>query len=269
MFQSQLNAPKLAIVKGNEGEDFVLSCLKEAFPNNTGIIKTSEHKCGDIIFRVENSDKLLMFEVKNTNRNVNAINNGKDYEKFFSDLHNPSINLSGGILISLNGTVDINTPSREPRLDRGKPFMFIDNLKQFPDPVCLLHVVVTMMIFMVKYSGSLQDTNLRLQLDTYAKQTERLMKVYKELMYNHKKQAKNIESLRSEIEDMQYILTGTVSFHKFVINKSFDVLQRLLTLKARTYLERQMLRGVRADPADEGVMIKVLPRSMEHLHDSW
>ena len=87
--------------------------------------------------------------------------------------------------------------------------MFIDNLKQFPDPVCLLHVVVTTMIFMVKYSGNLQDANLRLQLDTYAKQTERLMKVYRELLYNHKKQTKNIESLKSEIEDMQYLLSGT------------------------------------------------------------
>ena len=208
--RSSLSAPannKVATVKGSEGEDFVLTCLREAFPNNTGIVKSGEHRSGDIQFRLEQSDKIIMFEVKNLNKGyVSSINHGKDIDKFFHDLHNSSINYSGGVLVSLNGPVDINTPSRVPHISRGKPYLFLDSLKQFPDPVCLLHVVVTMMEFMMKFSENLQDTSTRMKLESYVKQTEKLMKIYKDLLRDHTKQRKNIDCLKTEIEEMKHLL---------------------------------------------------------------
>ena len=206
--------PKTPSKIGELGEDFVFKCLKEAFPNNDGIVKTAEKNCGDILFRVENSDKVLMIEVKNHSGKgyISGINKGKDFERFFTNLHNSSVHYSGAVLVSLNGPVDINTPSREPRIDKGKPYVFIDNLKQFPDPVCLLHVVMTMMIFMIRFSESLQNSNMRLQLDNYNNQTKKLLKIYKDLLRSHTIQKKSLDSLREEIVELGNIFAGKI-FH--------------------------------------------------------
>ena len=210
--------PKTACKIGDQGEDFVFTCLKNAFPNNEGIVKTAENNCGDIMFRVENSDKVIMVEVKNYSGkgSIAGINNGKDIEKFFTNLHNSTVNYSGAVLVSLNGPVDISTPSREPRIDKGKPYVYIDNLKQFPDPVCLLHVVMTMMIFMIRFSASLQDSNMRLQLDNYNNQTRKLLKIYKDLLRSHTNQKKTLDSLKDEIVELGNIFAG-----KFILMKTF------------------------------------------------
>ena len=112
-------SPKSSSQIGENGENFVFESLRVAFPNNTGIMKSTEKNCGDIFFRIENSDKILMIEVKNNVKgSVSGLNNGRDIQKFFSDIHDSSVHFSGGILVSLNGPVDLNVPSGVPLLDK-------------------------------------------------------------------------------------------------------------------------------------------------------
>ena len=49
---------------------------------------------------------------------MSGLNNGRDIQKFFSDIHDSSVHFSGGILVSLNGPVDLNVPSGVPLLDK-------------------------------------------------------------------------------------------------------------------------------------------------------
>ena len=63
--ESHFTLPKTASQIGEDGEIYVLNCLKAAFPNNTGIVRSGEKNCGDIFFRFENSEDILMVEVKN------------------------------------------------------------------------------------------------------------------------------------------------------------------------------------------------------------
>merc|ERR1719167_472848 len=92
---------------GQLGEEWVVDSLQKAFPNNTSISRTNSNHSGDIIFKVENTDKIIMFEVKDVkNKSIAGTNNGKDMEKFFKDFQ--SSGAHGAILISLNGPVDPN-----------------------------------------------------------------------------------------------------------------------------------------------------------------
>jgi len=212
--ENHFATPKASINIGEDGENFVLQCLKEGFPFNTGIIRNEQkNNSGDILFRVENTDKLIMIEVKNltNNRAVTSVNNGKDINKFFHDLHQSPTNFSGGILVSLNGPVDVNVPSKEPKFDGGKPYVYVDNLRQYPDPVCLLHVVITMMTFMMKYIESNQDHGMQFQLEAYSKQSDKMLKLYKELFKAHNSQKKSLDSLKDEIINMKTLLTTDVS----------------------------------------------------------
>ena len=131
---------------GEDGENFVLSSLKSAFPNNTGIFKNNGKWSGDILFKLENTPRnsFIMFEVKNYQKSSGTV--GKDeIKKFFHDLNNSASNgdICGGVLISLNGPVDFNTLPLEPKFDleSGKPYIYIDCMKeQYPDAQCLMKV---------------------------------------------------------------------------------------------------------------------------------
>ena len=207
--ESHFTLPKTASQIGEDGEIYVLNCLKTAFPNNTGIVRSGEKNCGDIFFRFENSEDILMVEVKNNLKGtVTGLNSGKDYQKFFDDLHNSPLNFSGGVLVSLNTPVDIKTPSREPYLDKGKPFVFVDNLRSYPDPACLLHVVITMMSFMIKHSKSNDNSIFITRLDCYKKQSDRLLKVYKDLLRHHSNQKKSLDAFQEEIRELKSLLSG-------------------------------------------------------------
>ena len=103
---------------GGDGEDFVLASLQAAFPNNTGIVKNKEKHSGDVLFRVENTNKFIMFEVKNYQKSSGPISfSGKEMEKFFSDLNNnsSSVEIGGAVLVSLNGPVDVRQETMKPK----------------------------------------------------------------------------------------------------------------------------------------------------------
>ena len=120
---------KCPVGLGGVGEEFVLNCLQEAFPSNNGIVRNSDHHCGDLMFRIENSNKVLMFEVKNLNSRPIS----REKEKFFTDLENSQYH--GGVLVSLNSPVDINHSELVPQLHKGKPYVYVDKLKDSRDPV--------------------------------------------------------------------------------------------------------------------------------------
>merc|ERR1719483_1066764 len=148
---------------GEDGENFVLSSLTSAFPNNTGIFKNNGKWCGDILFKLENTPRnsFIMFEVKNYQKSSGTV--GKDeIKKFFHDLNSSASNgdICGGVFVSLNGPVDFNTLPLDPKfdLDSGKPYIYIDCMKeQYPDAQCLMKVVVHMMTYLIKNSAKIKD----------------------------------------------------------------------------------------------------------------
>ena len=207
--ENHFQSPKSSSQIGEDGENFVYECLRAAYPYNTCIVRNHEKNSGDIFFRIENSDKILMIEVKNNVRgSVSGLNNGRDMHKFFSDLHGSPVHFSGGILVSLNGPVDLNVPSGEPLIDRCKPYVYVDNLKHYPDPACLLQVIVNMMVFMIKYTDNMRDDNIINKLDIYKKQSDKFLKIYKDMHRQHGNQKKSLDLFRDEIADLKQLLSG-------------------------------------------------------------
>jgi len=196
--------PKSPSKIGDLGEEFVLKCLETAFPNHTSLEKTKGNNSGDILFRIENTEKIIMFEVKNyANQAVSSANNGKEITKFFFDLDNPrsAYPIHGGVLVSLNGPVDVNCQPLVPKFYHGKPYIYIDSLKlQYPDPECLMKVVVHMMTFLIKNSDDLEIESFSLKLETYLEHMRLLMKNYQMLYKNNENQRKGIESMKSSLD---------------------------------------------------------------------
>ena len=191
---------------GGEGENFVLNCLQEAFPNNSGIVRTEETNCGDIMFRVENSNKILMFEVKNfANRSVP----GRDLDKFFLDLERSQYH--GAILVSLNSPVDINVPQLVPQLHKGKPYVYLDRLKDSRDPVCMMQVLVSMMTFMMNFASDLEHNSPQLQCNQYARQLEELRKLFDKLSKSNASQGKLLDSIKSKLLESKSSGAGKLS----------------------------------------------------------
>ena len=65
------------------------------------------------------------------------------------------------VLVSLNTAVDKGVKSLYPLVHKqtGTPYMFIDNTKQFADPVTLFRVVVNFILFMIKHVEDDKDPN--------------------------------------------------------------------------------------------------------------
>jgi len=183
---------------GDVGENFVLNCLQEAFPNNTGIIKISEMNRGDIMLRIENSNKVMMFEVKNLSKiSVSSANHGRDIKKFFDDLENSQYH--GGVLLALNSPVDINVPQLVPQLHKGKPYVYVDKFKDSRDPVCLMQVLVSMMTFMMNFASDIENNSPQLQLNHYSRQTEELRKLFEKLLRGNVNQGKILDAIKSKL----------------------------------------------------------------------
>ena len=76
------------MVRGQEGEDWVLDALREAFPamNGSQAFLTKQPHCGDIVLRLE-SGMTIMFEVKNYTASPvkNMGQGGQQLTKFFTD----------------------------------------------------------------------------------------------------------------------------------------------------------------------------------------
>ena len=191
---------------GDEGESFVFNCLQEAFPNNTGIIRNGGLKnSGDIMFRVENSDKVLMFEVKNMSKLVP----GKDIQKFFDDLENSQYH--GGVLLALNCPVNIHVPQLVPQLHKGKPYVYVDRLKDSRDAVCLMQMLVSMMTFMMNFASDLEHNNPQLQLNYYSRQTEELKKLFERLLKSNSNQCKILDAIKLKLLESKSSLAGKLS----------------------------------------------------------
>ena len=65
-----------------------------------------------------------------------------------------------------------------------------------------------MMIFMTNYTDSNLNNNVVHKLETYTKQSDKLLKIYKELLRQHSNQKKSLDSLRDEIKDLKLLLAG-------------------------------------------------------------
>jgi len=206
MLNDQITKPKSPNKIGEIGEDFVLECLMSAFPNNTSIVRTQGTNSGDILFRIDNTDKYIMFEVKNYAKSAIS-STSKELVKFFKDLEN-NPNIAGGVLVSLNSPVDLNSAPLQPRFHNGKPYLYIDSLRlQYPDLEDLvMKVVVNLMTYLYKNCEQMEVKSYSLKVEIYLQQLKSSMEIYQKLYKNHETQRKNLDSLKLSLSNLNKIL---------------------------------------------------------------
>ena len=142
--------------------------------------------------------------------NVTSSVRERDIEKFFTDLENSQYH--GGVLVSLNSPVDINHSELVPQLHKGKPFVYVDKLKDSRDPVYKMQVLVSMMIFMMNFATDLENFNPQLQLNHYSRQTEELKKLFEKLTRNNANQGKILDTIKAKLSENQSFLAGQLAF---------------------------------------------------------
>jgi len=189
---------------GQLGEEWVVESLQKAFPNNTSISRTNTNHTGDIIFRVENTGKMIMFEVKDVKKSsIAGINQGKDMEKFFKDFQ--SCGADGAILISLNGPVDPNVSPLTPQWCDSKPYFYVDGVKtQYPDPVCLLKVSVQMMTCLMELGenkGERADS-FHIKIQSYLSTVRLLSGLYQKLYKGNESERRQLEQLKGHLDTL-------------------------------------------------------------------
>ena len=124
---------------GDEGEDFFLRKIREAFPEDLAMKIARKKNRGDVKLDIQGS--CLMFEIKNISNRVVPM---KDRKKFFNDLTSNSY--IGGILVSLQSRVDPSVKPSQVHTYEGKKYVFLDRFQTEPDQVNLLRKVVGKMI---------------------------------------------------------------------------------------------------------------------------
>jgi len=144
-----------------------------------------------------------MFEVKDVkNKSIAGTNNGRDMEKFFKDFQ--SSGAHGAILISLNGPVDPNVSPLKPLWFDSKPFFYVDGLKtQYPDPVCLLKVVVQMMTCLMEMTDSKgEKDNFPIKIQSYLSTVRLLSGLYQKLYKGNESERKTLEQLKDSLDTL-------------------------------------------------------------------
>jgi hypothetical protein len=192
---------------GADGEEWVLECLQRAFPTNTSICRTTSPHSGDILLRTA-AGKIVMVEVKD-HKNPGSIvgrNNGTDMKRFYKDLAGPAVHAA--VLVSLNGPVDPNTEPLAPIWADSKPCLYVDSLRtQYPDPVCLLRVVVQMVEFLLEVGGGRNgDAGLHVRLEGYLHTVRSLGLATQKLARSNETERRALEQLRSGVDGLQAAL---------------------------------------------------------------
>lgn len=182
------------------GEEWVLNCLQNAFPSNSSISRTNTNHSGDILFRPENTDIMIMFEVKDhASGTVIGKEKGGQIIKFFDDLRTSPVD--GGVLISLNGPVDPASLPLTPMWEDSKPYLYVDSLRtQYPDPECILKVVVQMMVFLIRCQEDGNEEGFHVKLENYLQTVKILQQTYQKLYKNHEAERKNLEHMKATID---------------------------------------------------------------------
>lgn len=207
VLQYQVPEPVVTVVPqssskiGVLGEEWVLSCLQSAFPSNSSISRTTTHHSGDILFRPENTDIMIMFEVKDhASGTVAGKEKGGQIIKFFDDLRTSPVH--GGVLISLNGPVDPASLPLAPMWAESKPCLYVDSLRtQYPEPECILKAVVQMMVFLITRCQEEGDQEgFHVKLENYLQTVKVLQQTYQKMHKNHESERKNLEQFKGTID---------------------------------------------------------------------
>jgi len=146
-----------------------------------------------------------MFEVKDVKKSsISGLNQGKDLEKFFKDFQ--SCGADGAILVSLNGPVDPNVSPLTPQWYDSKPYFYVDGLKtQYPDPVCLLKVVVQMMTCLMdmgESNGQNKTDSFHIKIQSYLSTVRLLSGLYQKLYKGNESERRHLEQLKGHLDTL-------------------------------------------------------------------
>ena len=195
-----VTAPRI----GEQGEEWVEEALRAAFPTNTSIARTSSPHSGDILMRLENTGKTIMIEVKaHASGAVSGKSNGAEIDKFYRDLR--ACGADGGLLVALGGPVDPATRPLTPLWADSRPCVYVDCLRtQYPDPVCLLRVVVHMLAFLIDIGQKEgQREGFHVKVQGYLQTVKILSTTYQKLYKSNEVERRALEQMRSSLDTLQ------------------------------------------------------------------
>ena len=195
-----VTAPKI----GEQGEEWVVEALQAAFPTNTSIARTSSPHSGDIVMRLENTGKTIMIEVKAlASGAVSGRSGGAEIDKFYRDLR--ACGADGGVLVALSGPVDPATRPLTPLWADSRPCLYVDCLRtQYPDPVCLLRVVVHMMAFLMDMGQKEgQREGFHIKVKSYLQTVKILSTTYQKLYKSNEGERRALEQMKSSLDTLQ------------------------------------------------------------------
>ena len=185
---------------GQEGEEYVLQALKIAFPNNKRIFQTKQNQCGDIMFNIENTNKWIMFEVKDVEGpNIKNHKQGSDIKKFYTDSKTNKLGyqIDAAVLVSLKCIVDATVPNLTPFVKEGKPYMYVDEVKKdTSDPVSMFRAIVGMMKFMIDHCADNKVENFGVKMNKYIEQTSKSLVLYQRMQKDHNSMGKRLEEMK-------------------------------------------------------------------------
>jgi len=182
---------------GLVGEDFVLSGLRAAFPQNERIYKTEKTNCGDIIFQIENTGLNIMFEVKDVKKPISS--HRDEVAKFHTDARSKKLGFAfdAAVLVSLNSVVDPAVKDMEPFVRDGVTCLYVDNGHQnLADPLAFRAVVA-----LIKATVNMrQETRPSANLKEYMDDVKKMLSLYQKMSKNNKATQGHLEDLKEQLD---------------------------------------------------------------------
>ena len=198
-----------SVTRGQQGEEFLENMLNESGAFAV-VKKITDKNKGDFLVRFPRSNVEIMFENKDVSQKVKK----SQKEKFQADLDNNSYHCR--ILVSLSEIVDDKIDQFSiHKSSKGKPFIYINKLREYEKPEIILKVACFALINSVEEGSDEQDKparsyiseqlrlfdDLQTSSKEISKQAGQLMKQAEKNQKVVDKIYKGFEKLRKDIEE--------------------------------------------------------------------
>eukprot|EP00112_Aurelia_sp_Birch-Aquarium-sp1_P022452 Seg633.11 transcript_id=Seg633.11/GoldUCD/mRNA.D3Y31 product="hypothetical protein" protein_id=Seg633.11/GoldUCD/D3Y31 len=192
--------------RGQQGEEFLENILSQSGAFEVVDNKTKEKNKGDFLVRLPRSRVEIMFESKDVSQKVKK----SEKDRFQKDLDNNSYDC--GVLVSLSDAVDssIDDFVINKSTTKGKPFLYISNLRSYQEPHIILKVACLALIYSVEKSSKNEENPTKSfiagQLQTFAalhKNSKDIKKQAEQLQTNAEENNKLVEKIYHGFQKLQ------------------------------------------------------------------
>ena len=194
-----------SVTRGQQGEEFLENMLNES--GAFAVVKKIKDKnMGDFLVRFPRSNVEIMFENKDVSQKVRK----SQKDKFQADLDNNSYHC--GVLVSLGEIVDDKIDQFSiHKSSKGKPFLYINKLREYEKPEIILKVACLALVNSVEEGSDSQEKPVR----NYISEQLRL---FDDLQTSSKAISKQASQLKEQAEKNQKVVDN--------IYKGFEKLRK-------------------------------------------